>query len=915
MRRLLPLLLLTACRREFDLTEAPAGVELRPPLVTHAELLDVPRAAPSLAELPVLGGELVVLQGAALRDAQLLVGGAPALVLAATDERLVFELPTAPALGAVVLVVEGPEGRVELPTLLRLDGPGAPAGIRADDLPTQAPLRRLAEVRLTPAAASVFTDETTFSTMVLASGSADAAELLLGASGAGLLTIPTGVIPQAIAGVVGFSADLRLEVSAFGLDRTGRLGRGGVLMARDGSLAIRSPEIVVLDPQASFDCDEAPELLATSAGSRLAAAAVGAGRTRLFGLDTKGEGLVASGPLDGVLVAWHALPDDRTIAALVRGAAQPFLTFDTRTGAVAPLLIGGRPLASRVREAACDPAVSFAALALTPDAGRVAVAFDREGQLGDVVVFDAATGAQLARGTAAPGTAPISFGRVEGQERLFGIGGFGLVRFTQTASTTAPWEPGCDGATRPPGLETDAVALLPSQREPIAPALGGLVTLRGGLQSSTIFALGSDGAVRGFLSPTLTTVGEVYRPAPYGRLSVASAGRAGTQVLVAEHTRGLRTDQDVAATALLVPLDGRERIAVGPSAFARGVASLTGDPSTVHLAGEALFASDERRGALPDGIGTIVERCGSFDLRLTTALRPPGLLAQGPAREGRFGPEGLARHGPADAPIWREEAGVLYGHPTATEDACLRGAALSSCVPSAEVPLSLPADHVLLDVTPSAGDRTFALRTLGPERCRRACASDGPAWCTRDACEVAAALSLRSLDRPAREVPLAGRPVAVAADRAGGFLVTVACDGADPQRCLTELGCDGRELLARREHAGALLLVDEIDGSVACLATAAGLGGVLQPTPNGRELWIVGPDDADELTLFRLALPRELAHGRIDRSARVDLLGRERLGPGVLGPQGFPASGLAFTPDGGAGFASLPGASTIVTYE
>lgn len=919
MRRLLPLLLLlVACRRELDLPAPPAGDEARPPRVTHAELLDVPRAAPSLAELPVLGGELVVLRGEALSEAQPIVGGEPAAVLAAEEARLVFEVPVSPALGAIALVLEGPEGRVELPTLLRVDGLGAPAGLRTGSIPTQATLRRLAEVRLTPVAATFLGADATFSTMVLASGGGDAVELILGASGAGLLTIPTGVIPAAIAGVVGFTDDARVEVTAFGLDRQGRLGRGAVVMDQSFELTVRAPSLVDLDATIEVDCKEEPELLLTSAGSRLAGALVGAERTRLFGVATGGGAVVSSGQLDGVLAGWSALPDDRSVALLLRGAPEPFRSFDTQTGEVAPLLVGGERLLSRVRAASCEPSLSVDAitsLALTPDASLVAVSFERPGQLGEVVVFDVATGAQLGRGTAAPGTAPVAFGRVEGEERLFAVGGFGLMRFARTPVSTAPWSVGCDGPTPPDGLEVDAIGALPVLLEPISPAVGGLLAMRGGLHSSSLLALSTDGVVHGFLASTMGSVGELYRPAPYGRLSVATAGKDPKPILVAEHTRGLRLDQDVGATALLVPLDGRDRIAVGPSAFARGVAALTGLEATLHLAADPLIPVEGRREALADGVGTLEEWCGDFALRLTTALRPPGMLVQGPAREGRFGPDGLGRHGPASAPIWREQDGTLYAHDTATEDACLRTDALATCRPSAELPLALPAERALLDVTPSAGDRTFAVRTLALAGCRAACATSKDAFCERETCAVSETLLLRSLDRPAVEVSLAGRPVSVAADRAGGFLVTVACDGADPQRCLDALGCGGRDLISRREHPGALLYVGEDDGRVSCLATAAGLAGPLQPTPNGRELWIVGADDADALELFRLALPRELSRGRIDPKARVDLLGREPLGPTVPVPHGFTASGLAFTPDGGLGFVSLPVVSEILTYE
>lgn len=922
MRRpLLPVLLvlstlLVGCRRDFDVADPPSE-GARPPVVTHAELLDVPRAAPSVAELPVLGGELVVLQGEALEAAQPLVGGEPALVLEAGPTRLLFEVPVSPALGVLPLVLDAPDGRVELPALLRLDGVGAPTGWRTGVVPTQAPLRRIAEVRLTPDAEAAFRDDATFSSLVVTAGSADTAELLLGASGAGLLSIPLGVVPQSVAGVVSFTNDLRLEVTAYGVDRAGRIGRGAVRMARGGGLTLLAPEELDLNlgGLTEISCEESTELLATSDGSRLAVAFVGGASTRLIGLDPARPRQRTITDVPGRLKAWQALPDGRSVVAFLAGAEVPFVRFDTLAGTISPFELGGRPLEALVEEASCAATIELTALAVTPDGAQVAVAYDVEDQIGEVALFDGADGRLVARGAIAPGIVPLSFARIEGAEALFAVAAFGLNRLVMTPATTAPWEPTCS-AVRPPGLEVDAVAQLPAEQALLAPPIGGLVAVRGGLHSSRLLALGSDGAVRSFFASTLSAMGEVYRPAPYGRLSVASVGAEAAQILLAEHTSPRRDTMgiDVAATVLAVPLDGRERVAIGPSAQAHGVATVETElRTTVVLAASSQLPVDGAPAALPDGIGTLKERCEGLDLKMSTSPEPPARIVQGPALEGRLGPDGVGRHGPAEAPIWHEAGGVLYAHATATAAACVGDGQIVSCEPTGELSLELPPGTVLLDVTPSAGDRTFALRTLSLERCSSSCVEEG---CAAQNCPVVHAISLRGEGRAPLEVALPARPVSVAADRAGGFFVTLACGGRrEAEECLRAAGCEGRELTSRRDYRGALLHVDETTGEARCLASASGLGGVVQPTPNGRELWVAGPDDAAEFDLLRLTIPRSLTDGRVDPAQRVDLLGRERLGPGTAAPPGFAASGLAFTPDGAQGFVSVPAASAILTYE
>jgi hypothetical protein len=440
------------------------------------------------------------------------------------------------------------------------------------------------------------------------------------------------------------------------------------------------------------------------------------------------------------------------------------------------------------------------------------------------------------------------------------------------------------------------------------------------------------------LPPSLTSAGPVFRLAAYGGVTVQSAtiGGGSIPIAVAEHAsaESSASSLDTGTALLMLSLAGDGgSVALGGSGYGRGAVWVDTTPTAGALAytgqlpssGSATF---QRAGAAAV-TGIIAGTCPGEDVRITGS-RPVAngsdLVAQGPARSGALGPDGIARYGPAAPPIYTAKDTTLDVYvPGAGNLGCLAGANPdwdpSRCPPDATVSLGVPP----LDVTLSAGDATAAARTLETDiaKCTAAKGFSAPAACGTDllclraSCPPARSLTLARAGASPLTVPLPGRPAGIAADRAGGFLVTLpcasgdlvggaACFPSDPLCAAFATGPGGAD--------GALVLVAEDGSGMECLAVQPGLGGPVAVTPNGEEAWVTGPAFGAQI-LTRLALLRRTGDGTIDASVPARRVSAESLGAAAKVTGAFSPGGVAFTPDGGTGIVTVPGEFRILLFQ
>lgn len=298
----------------------------------------------------------------------------------------------------------------------------------------------------------------------------------------------------------------------------------------------------------------------------------------------------------------------------------------------------------------------------------------------------------------------------------------------------------------------------------------------------------------------------------------------------------------------------------------------------------------------------------------------PSIVAVGPARAGAFGPAGISRFGPSPAPAY-----ALFGTSLATLSAdattltCLLDPTTSwaSCGALVSVELGVPA----LEVALSAGDATVAARRL--DLTTPACAAcAGDVVCERTLCDVASELVLARAGQAPTPVALPGPPLSIAPDRAGGFVVSIACTSTAAVTAASACFpgstlCAGPAFqVTSSGRAGALVWVPETGGAPECLAVHLGLVGRAAITPNGAEVWVAGSlPGASSLDLTRVALARRTSDGTIDTSAPQAVEGRATVGTaGAVGP-GFAPSGVAFTPDGSVGIVTVPAEFRLALYE
>ncbi|HET7824909.1 MAG TPA: hypothetical protein VFK90_06230, partial [Anaeromyxobacter sp.] len=477
-------------------------------------------------------------------------------------------------------------------------------------------------------------------------------------------------------------------------------------------------------------------------------------------------------------------------------------------------------------------------------------------------------------------------------------------------------------------------AALPLSSTPgVLPTFGGMITAANGTR---LLASTPDQDLVTILPPTLSSAGPVLRVASYGGVTIqpATIGGGTLPIAVAEHasSEGGLASLDTGSALLVLSLaaDGGSA-ALGGSGYGRGAVWLDGAAGGGALAyagdlpssGAATFARGGAAAVTAIGPGV----CPGEDVHIGSS-RPvvpgPDLVAQGPARSGALGPAGVARFGPASPPVYAVKDAALAAIPTdgATLACLAAGGDWSTCAAPAPVDLGVAP----LDVTFSAGDATAAVRSLEPDLAQCAQATGFPAppscgadvLCARASCPPAKSLVLARAGSAPVTIALPARPAGIAADRAGGFLVTLPC--APAAGTVGGTACFPGEPLCSGVLTGpggadaALVLVPE-DGSAAeCLAVLPGLAGPVAATPNGAEAWVTGPAFGAQI-LTRVALARRTGDGTIDASAPARRISAEALGAAARPTGAFPPGGVAFAPDGSTGIVTVPGEFRILLYR
>jgi len=935
-RSLAPLLALAAlaCARDLELPDSS------PPRVDSLQLVGLEADTPPVP-LPVLGGELLAIRGggfpADAAQLEVRIGSEDAEVLETTPDRIVLRMPALAARGAADLQVRTPVGFRTETGALRYDGPGQPEGFDTSDLKTAVPLGFVAPVQ--PPGSTGFSD------LAIAIGASDSALLVVPEVGLAATTIPLGLVPSSAAARIRTEANGDLGVEVLAVARGGEVALGKAVL-RDGLLANRVAARPLSHGLVNPTACSSPQVTFTNLGTAVAAwTAALTGQQRIAAID---DGQLALGeyapvgtphPVAAPIVGWAPW---KAFSVIFAAGGEIYL-YDASTPALPPapltVAVGGvgppQPVSSLLTAACPGAGLTFTTLAAASSpypapAGTDLLALSfRAGGVDWVALVDLTPGPTAGRvrqGLA--GTIVTSLALVPEPPyqptswAVLGAGITNLYRFRPLAAADACRD-----------LVPDA-ALPLSSAAGVLPTFGGMLTTSSGTR---LLATTPDGDLVTVLPPSLTSAGPVFRVASYGGLSmqVASLGGEALPVAVAEHAFSLDdlSALDTGSALLVVSLAGDGgTVALGGSGYGRGAVWL--DPPaggalayTGDLPSPAAGAVSTRGGAAAV-TGFTAGICPGEDVRITGS-RPvaggPDLVAQGPARAGALGPEGIARWGPAAAPIYaaKNQSLAIYASDPANL-ACLAGATPSwdptGCPPDATLPLGVEP----LDVTLSAGDRAVAVRSFEPDpsACTLApgfaagCAA-GDLLCLRASCPPARSLAVVRPGVAPVTLPLPARPAAVTADRGGGFLVTLPCEvsstsGGDdcfPSSAL----CEGF-LTGPGGADGALLLVAEDGAAAACLAVLPALAGAVAVTPNGAEAWVTAPAFGAQI-LSRLSLPRRTSDGAIDTARPAARLSVEALGAAARPLGAFPAGGVAFTPDGATGIVTVPGEYRIQLHR
>jgi hypothetical protein len=951
MRRLLlPAFALAAasCARDLEMPSSS------PPRIDSVHVVGLEASAPP-APLPVLGGELVAIRGggfpADAAQLQVQIGGVDAEVKQIAADRLVVRVPSLAATGPADLRVSSPVGFRTVAGAIRYDGSGQPAGFGSSDVHTSVALGFVAPVQ--PPSSTGFPD------LAVAIGAADSALVVVPSVGAAVTTVPLGLVPSsAAARFVVDGTDLRIQVLA--LARGGEAALGTAVISTAASVVSRVAARPLPTSVATKACTT-PQITFTNTGASgsipVAAWVSGVtGEQKIAAIDMAAadspsgaqyKPAVTPHTVAGEIVGWAPWQFTSVVfAANLDAGGSEIYVYDAATPAVAPtpltVDVGGtgnvRSVSSLVAD--CSPmtsayTVTAATSGVFPDlSSALAVAY-RDGGGDEVALVDLTPGPSAGtvhRGLA--GTFPTSLALVPDPPfgappawSLLAAGLSTLYRFRPVANPDACAD-----------LVPDA-ALSLSSTLGILPTFGGMITAADGTR---LLAATPDQDVITVLPPSLTSAGPVFRLASYGGVTVqpATIGGGSIPIAVAEHasTDGSLSSLDTGSALLVLSLAGDGgSVALGGSGYGRGAVWVDAAPGAGALAytgqlpssGTATF---QRAGAAAV-TGIVAGACPGEDVRITGS-RPVAngsdLVVQGPARSGALGPDGIRRYGPATPPIYAAKDTTLDVYvPGASNLACLAGATpdwdATKCPPDATVDLGVSP----LDVTLSAGDATAAVRTLDTSdsfaSCTQAAGFPAPVSCVADllclraSCPPAKLLWLARAGSAPSAVALPDRPTGVAADRAGGFLVTLPCaattDVGGGAACFPAEPaiCDGF-LTGPGGADGALLLVSEDGSRKECLAVQPGLAGPVAVTPNGEEAWVTGPAFGAQI-LTRLALLRRTTDGTVDASAPAKRLSAESLGSAAKVTGAFPPGGVAFTPDGATGIVTVPGEFRILLFQ
>jgi hypothetical protein len=898
------------------------------------------------AGLPVMGGELVALLGsgfpATSEAVQVSVSGQSAEVVSISPGRIVIRFPVLGAAGLADVTVSSATGLRTLAGAFRYDGPGQPQGTSLSDVQTAIGLHGVVPVEPPPAASG-------FADLAVAFGSGDSALLVVPALGVAATTIPLGLLPaSAAARVVADGANFRVEVLA--LDVKGTVGLGQATLSPQGVVLDRQNQRALTSAIVPRQC-ESPRVLFTRTGTPVGAWVRSSNGVPVIATIDLGPTGTEYRPLGGVtrdtadrITGWAAWKSSQVVFS----AGDDVYLYDAGTQAApAPLQAGGQAVKARL-QAGCGPgtveAVHSVAVANSQGSEALAIGY-RAGGVERVALVDLLTGV-VRRGltglpatslTLAPVTPFVSISGLTGWHVLAAAGG-DLLRLEPQAAPS----PTCGE-----DLVPDASLELSPNAFASLPGFAGMATFASGTR---VLSTTPAGDLVTVLPPTLTSPGAVFRFASYGKvaMTIAPVDVFGTTLLVplavAEHTwvAAGASSLDTGSAQLVLALDAGDRpLALGGSAFGRGSVWVKNPSSGQSWDGALAYTGDVPRNpdaALPAGkLAGGSSAITSFKMDTLCTVDPqlqivgsaplagnPDLVAQGPARAGQFGLDGITRHGPASAPTYLVSGTELQVLSASSSDACLAptgGLDTGACTGTA-IELGVSP----LDVTLSSGDVTAAVRSLdacvpctAPFSCTGAGAgaacAPGDILCQRAFCGVASALRLVTAAGAPRDVALPSAPAGVAADRAGGFLLTLPCtvggQGFDPP---FDALCP--RLASEVDGVGALAYVPEGAGSPTYLAVGQGLAGAVAITPNGAEVWVTGPDRTGHLLLRRFRLPRSAADGRLDLSRRVVAAGDVlSLGTAGLAPGGFAASGITFSPEGSVALATVPADFRILRLE
>jgi hypothetical protein len=934
-RALVPLVALAgvACSRDLEMPSSS------PPRVDSVQVLGLEAKPAHAAPLPVLGGELLVLRGGGFpadpTQLQVELGSEDAPVLDATVDRVVVRVPELAASGTVDLLVGSPVGTRTLPGAVRYDGPGKPAGLGTSDLPTSVPLGFVAPVQ--PPSSTGFHD------LAIAIGAADSALVVVPAIGVAVTTIPLGLVPgSAAARVVNVGGNAKIEVLA--LARGGEAALGTAVLA--GTSVASRVQAKPLPTSVLTQACTFPQIMFTNGNTPVAAWVNDAGAQRIAVIDMPAATAPSGAEYKPVAGSAHTVPPISGWAAW-QGNSVVFATNDAIAGPEiyvydasnpstppTPLTVnvGGLGTFERVDalvESGCPATTFIYTLTAATSGGASALAVAYKAGDGDRVALVNMTpgpgAGEVQSGLA--GTVPTSLALVPeppfGAPPAFAVLAAGITNLYRFRPLGGP---ACGD------LVPDAA--LPLSATPgVLPTFGGMITVADGTR---LLATTPEFDLITVLPPSLTSAGPVFRLASYGGVTIqpANIGGGAFPIAVAEHasTGGNLSGLDTGSALLVVSLAGDQgSVALGGSGYGRGAVWIEGGGAgalaytgQLPSSGSAVF---ERAGAAAV-TGFSAGTCPSEDVRIT-GTRPVAngsdLVAQGPARAGVLGPDGVGRYGPATPPVYTSKDTTLAVYvPGPGNAACLAGTNpnwdATFCPPDSTVDLGVTP----LDVTLSAGDFTAAVRSLETDlgQCTQAAGFPAPGSCGQDllclraSCPPAKSLHLARAGAAPVALPLPARPAGIAADRAGGFLVTLPCAAgaaaggecfpADPLCASLQTGPGGAE--------AALVLVAEDGSGATCLAVLPGLAGPIAVTPNGEEAWVTGSAFGAQI-LTRLALTRRTSDGAIDATLPARRVTAEALGLAADVTGAFPPGGVAFTSDGATGIVTVPGEFRILLYQ